>query len=408
MKHLIFLFCFYSVYCVTLKTVLVEDAPDTFFNQSGIGNSRFSGLSVDIMNMLSSRTNLTFDAYLVADKQYGAFQNGKWNGIIGEIVDKKAEISFAPLTITKSRKEAVDFIPYSNIGLQLLIKRPIATIQLDSFLKPFQPVVWFSVIGVVLLVGLLLWIYDVLSPYGFSKTDQYRNLLNFPNSLYNSGIGMTGQLGNPGRTWATRALTLGYYLFLIIVTTTYTANLTANLTTQSSLYPITKLEDAKSGISIGIVSSSAPLEYFDTHSSVGFIKQYLVIYPTFGEMLNALKVGNITTIFWDSVTLDYIVNQPSCEFLQIGPLLDPSNYGIALPKNSSFYNLIEIEILKMREDGTIDNLYSKWMRYGSCPTIDQKSTSMGMDTFGGVFIAFGILVAFCTMVIIIEVIFHLM
>jgi ABC-type amino acid transport substrate-binding protein len=407
MKLLILFFCFLSVYSVTLKTVLVEDAPDTFFNQSGVGNSRFSGLSVDIMNLLSKRTNLTFDVYLVADKQYGAFKNGQWNGIVGDLVDKKAEISFAPLTITASRKEAIDFIPFSNIGLQLMINRPIATIQLDSFLKPFQPVVWFSVIGVVLLVGLLLWIYDVISPYGFSKTDEYRNILNFPNSLYNSGIGMTGQLGNPGRTWATRSLTLGYYLFLIIVTTTYTANLTANLTTQSSLYPITKLEDVKPGISIGIVSNSAPLEYFDTHSSVGFIKQYLTIYSTFAESLKALRAGNVTAIFWDSPTLDYISNQPSCEFIQIGPLLDPSNYGIAFPKNSSFYNQIEVEILKMREDGSLDDLYSKWMRYGSCPTIE-KSTSMGMDTFGGVFIAFGFLVAFCTIVIIIEIIFHLM
>ena len=305
MKY-IFLICFIVLFhkiksqtttTTNLKVVLIEENPFTIINRSKIGNEKFSGFSVDFMNLIGKRLGINFTIFEVEDNQYGGIKNNKWNGIVGEILNGDKDITFAPLTITSSRQEVINFIPYSNIGLRGMLKRPIKKLELDSFLKPFQITVWFSVIGIIILVGILLWIYDVISPYGFSKTEEFKTLLNFGNSLYNSGVGMTGQLGNPGRTWATRILTLGYYLFLIIVTTTYTANLTANLTTQQNSLPISKIEDTKNGILLGTVSNSAPASYFDTHPSVGYIKQYLILYPTFKHLMDALRVGNITGFY---------------------------------------------------------------------------------------------------------------
>jgi len=45
--------------------------------------------------------NFTYQVQIVKDNEYGARDsNGKWNGLVGEILDQTAYIAVAPFTIT--------------------------------------------------------------------------------------------------------------------------------------------------------------------------------------------------------------------------------------------------------------------------------------------------------------------
>ena len=59
---------------------------------------------------LSNKLQFTFDVYEVADKSWGV-QNkfGAWNGVINDLISEKADIAMAPITITTSRSDVVDF-----------------------------------------------------------------------------------------------------------------------------------------------------------------------------------------------------------------------------------------------------------------------------------------------------------
>ena len=57
-------------------------------NQTLTGNAQYKGYCVDLLDKISLICNFTYKLKLVEDGFHGAFVNGKWNGIVGELIDK--------------------------------------------------------------------------------------------------------------------------------------------------------------------------------------------------------------------------------------------------------------------------------------------------------------------------------
>lgn len=112
--------------------------------------------------------------------------NGKWNGMVNEIVEKKADLAVAGLTITYQREQAIDFTkPFLNLGISILYKRPKKnTPNLFSFLSPLSIEIWLYMlaaylsnfilkflqlksadIGQILVVSFMLFVLARFSPY---------------------------------------------------------------------------------------------------------------------------------------------------------------------------------------------------------------------------------------------------
>ena len=52
------------------------------------------------------------------DKQFGAVKNGKWTGMVGDIIEERAQIIVAGLDHTYARSQVVDFcFALRDIGL---------------------------------------------------------------------------------------------------------------------------------------------------------------------------------------------------------------------------------------------------------------------------------------------------
>ncbi len=49
-----------------------------------------------------------------------------------------------------------------------------------------------------------------------------------------------------------------------------------------------------------------------------------------------------------------------CDLMQVGGLLDTKGYGIATPTGSPWREKISNAILKLQENGELQELYSKW------------------------------------------------
>jgi len=57
-------------------------------NVTLLGNSQFRGYCVDLMDKIATLCNFTYKLKLVEDGFHGAYVNGKWNGMVGELIDK--------------------------------------------------------------------------------------------------------------------------------------------------------------------------------------------------------------------------------------------------------------------------------------------------------------------------------
>jgi len=84
-----------------------------------------TGFAVDLIAKIAEKAGFDYKLNLVGDGAYGVKRDdGKWNGMIGELVDKKVDFAIADLTVTDLRKTAVDFTePFQSTSLAGLINK---------------------------------------------------------------------------------------------------------------------------------------------------------------------------------------------------------------------------------------------------------------------------------------------
>ena len=57
-------------------------------NETLSGNDQYKGFCVDLLDRISKLCNFNYTIKLVDDGLHGALVNGKWNGIVSELIDK--------------------------------------------------------------------------------------------------------------------------------------------------------------------------------------------------------------------------------------------------------------------------------------------------------------------------------
>lgn len=86
------------------------------------GNAQFEGYSVDLIYEISQYLGFNYTFRLVPDGRYGSLdrKSKEWDGMIRELLDQRADLAIADLTITYDREQAVDFtMPFMNLGKRL-------------------------------------------------------------------------------------------------------------------------------------------------------------------------------------------------------------------------------------------------------------------------------------------------
>lgn len=131
------------------------------------GNDKYEGYCIDLMNELAKIVGFKYILMVRNDTNYGKKVEGKWVGIIGQMLANETDMGIADFTITKVREEAVDFtLPFMNTGISLLYKKPTSKdTKLFSFLDPFSMEVWALLIAITIVVTVIFCIAGRLSPY---------------------------------------------------------------------------------------------------------------------------------------------------------------------------------------------------------------------------------------------------
>lgn len=400
------------------KTLVVTTAlsdPYTMLKDSPgklIGNERYEGYSVDLIDEVSKILGFTYIFKEVDDKSYGKKQdNGSWNGMIGEVVSGKADVAIADLTITSNREEAVDFtMPFMNTGISILFKKPTQKVtRLFSFLSPFSMEVWIYVIGAYIGVSVILFLVGRMSPYEWDNPHPCRqenqvleNNFNLMNSMWFT-IGSLMQQGSDlaPKAMSTRTVAGIWYFFTLIMISSYTANLAAFLTVEKTVYPIESAEDLskQEKIRYGCLAGGSTEQFFKTSQIPTYMRMWAFMEKNRDVFSSSNEVGQQRVLagnyafLMESASIEYRVER-NCNLTQIGGLLDSKAYGIATRKNSEYRTPLSSAILKLQENGILHDLKEKWWKQkkggGQCSDDSKKTSSivteLGLGNVGGVFV----------------------
>lgn len=98
------------------------------------GPTSYDGFFMDLLKELRRRIPFRYEIYLTPDGTFGSRKRGgKWTGIVGELQKDHAEVGMAPLTVTVSRQEVVDFgLPFFSNNIMLLYRRSNRSESIES------------------------------------------------------------------------------------------------------------------------------------------------------------------------------------------------------------------------------------------------------------------------------------
>ncbi|KAK8724139.1 hypothetical protein OTU49_011216, partial [Cherax quadricarinatus] len=149
---------------ITLKIITIEETPFvmTKLAKNMTGNGRYEGFCVDLIRQVSTMAGFEYEIVVSGDGLYGLIdtETGEWNGLVRDLIDKKADLAVGSMTINYARESVIDFTkPFMNLGISILFKIPTSQpTRLFSFMNPLAVEIWLYVLAAYVLVSFTMFV----------------------------------------------------------------------------------------------------------------------------------------------------------------------------------------------------------------------------------------------------------
>ncbi|CAG7727938.1 unnamed protein product, partial [Allacma fusca] len=265
----------------TLKVTTIMGAPMIMWKRSEAplkGNDRFEGYAVELVQNLANMYGFDFEIIPVRDGKYGSqdSKTGEWNGMVREVMDGDADIAVADLTVNKQRAAALDLsMPFMSLGISILFVAPKAKPpSLLSFIAPMENQVWLFVCIAIAGTTLTMFLCARLTPYEWivphpciDDPDELENEFTLRDSFFFVlGTYLCQGAAIAPKTASTRMVAGFWWLFTLIMVSSYTANLATFLIVQDLDESIKMLDDLpkQTKVKYGCLGGGTTATFFRT------------------------------------------------------------------------------------------------------------------------------------------------
>ncbi|XP_066943242.1 ionotropic receptor 25a [Macrobrachium rosenbergii] len=429
-----------TVYRVTT----VQQPPFIMKRTNAEGKVEFYGYCIELINEIKNIIKFEYEISEAPDGKFGTMdENMQWNGMIKELIEKRADIALAPLSVMAERENVVDFtVPYYDlVGITILMKKPEVPTSLFKFLTVLEPEVWICILFAYGFTSILLYIFDRFSPYSYQnnkekyKDDDEKREFTFKECLWFCMTSLTPQGGGEApKNLSGRLVAATWWLFGFIIIASYTANLAAFLTVSRLDTPIESLDDLANQYKVQYapVNGTSTMTYFermayienkfyeiwkdmslnDSMSEVERAKLAVWDYPVsdkYTKMWQSMQEAGLPmtmesavervrkstsssegfAFIGDATDIRYLV-LTNCDLQMVGEEFSRKPYAVAVQQGSPLKDQFNDAILKLLNQRKLETLKERWWNQNPekkvCEKDDDQSDGISIENIGGVFI----------------------
>jgi len=307
-------------------------------------NGAVTGFSIELWHEIAKRNDYKYQIQL--EDQFPV--------MLDKVANNQADLAIANISITSKREELMDFSqPIYDSGLQILLSEKATGFSVWKMIWKSGIISLFLYAFVILMiVAHLMWFFERGGHHYFRKE--------YVGGVWDAFwwafiiVTMGGfERERPerimGRIFAVMWIVAGLF-FISYFTAKITTFLTVNeLTSGISSYK--DLSDKKIGIATGTTMSA-----FADKKEIKYKP-----YADFKLVLKDLEEGKIDATIGEAATSQYhATHKGKDKVLTTGKIFAPDKLGIAYPSGSVLREEVDRTLLKMKEDGTYEELLEKY------------------------------------------------
>ncbi|XP_042228916.1 ionotropic receptor 93a-like isoform X1 [Homarus americanus] len=216
-----------------LNVITIELPPNIIYQRAKNGSVlRRYGVDVDVVTALAQVFNFTirFKETPPGELWGEVTSNGTWNGLVGLLGTGEGDIGIANLFITAlgGRKEYQEYTTYYDQETTCFLIQSEAQIpRWQSLALPYTATTWLVILLGLVLTGPLLYCLTKLASF---RGEKMANSSLAYTSLYTAGMHFRSTQLQVPTSSSLQVLVVFLWLYIIILTTGYSSNLTAFLT----------------------------------------------------------------------------------------------------------------------------------------------------------------------------------
>ncbi|XP_037822507.1 glutamate receptor ionotropic, kainate 2 [Lucilia sericata] len=365
-----------------LRIATLEDYPLSYTRRYDNGTVVGLGVAFELIDFLKEKFNFTYEVLVPEDNIIGS-KTDFAKSLIEMLNTTEADIAAAFLPLLSEQR---GFVFYSTTTLDegewiMVMQRPNESATGSGLMAPFDYWVWILIFISLLTVGPVIYFLIILRNKLTGDTEQK------PYSLGHCAWFVYGALMKQGSILSpiadsTRLLFATWWIFITILTSFYTANLTAFLTLSKFTLPFNTVNDILmknkhfvshrgSGVEYAITTTNESLSMLSRMAQ----QNYAVFTDFTNDTLNLLNyVENNGYVFvrdrpaiTHALYLDYryrktisLTNEKiHCPFAKAKEPFLKKKRSFAYPIGSNLSDLFDRELLNLVESGIIKHLSAK-------------------------------------------------
>ncbi|XP_062535181.1 glutamate receptor ionotropic, kainate 2-like [Armigeres subalbatus] len=357
-----------------LKVTTLEDWPLSYTERQN-GTLVGRGVAFELLEFLMEKFKFNYTLVMPEHNIVGS-TNDMQGSIIELLATEKADIAVAFLPILADARQHVLYSAGLDEGEWMMIMvRPMESASGSGLLAPFNRDVWILILVSLLAVGPI--IYGMLIVRYKMTKDKEQILYTLPHCVWF----VYGALMKQGSTLSptgdsTRILFASWWIFITILTSFYTANLTAFLTLSKFTLPINNAEDVRKKEKQFVTIRGNAIEYAIKNSDEALNSLSFLVDKHLVEFTTNLNDSDILMTTVTKKNYVYVRDRPAIEHLvykdylvrrKVNPINERSHCpfatattpfltrvrAFAYPNNTRWNTLFDPQLLNMVEGGLV-------------------------------------------------------